>query len=139
MVEHIYERFPTNRHCLMLLEDLVWGGRPICPYCRSVRSTSTRDQHHCNECNSNYRVTVNTVFHGTHVPLQKWFLALAIILATDRRVSARRLGQLVELNRDTSWRLAQRIYGGLVDPAQRSLMSRITESIPGASLKESWT
>jgi transposase-like protein len=122
----VYRRFPTDIDCLVHIERTVWGLSPVCPYCTSTRTTSNRTRHHCNACNASYRVTVNTVFHGTHLPLQKWFLGLALALSAPRRISARKLGAALSLNRDTAWRLATRIYRALEDPQQRRMLTDVT-------------
>ena len=125
----VYRRFPTDADCLVHIEHTIWGQGPVCPYCTSTRATSNRTQHHCNACNASYRVTVNTVFHGTHLPLQKWFLGLALAISAPRRISARKLGAALGVNRDTGWHLATRIYRALEDPRQRRLLEDVTRSL----------
>jgi len=46
-------------------------------------------RYHCNNCNTSFSVTVGTIFHRTHLPIQKWFLAIAIILNAKKGLSAR--------------------------------------------------
>jgi transposase-like protein len=132
----VYRLYPTNIECLRHVEQVLWAGVPSCPYCHSHRSTAAGDQYHCNACNANYRVTVYTVFHGTHVPLQQWFLALALILNADRRIPSRRLAQMIELNRDTAWRLSRRINAAVLDPHQRLFVAAIAAPIASALQQE---
>jgi hypothetical protein len=41
--------------------------------------------------------------------LQKWFLAVAIILNAKKGISARQLGRDLCVNKDTAWRMAMKI------------------------------
>ena len=66
----IYQQFPTESDCIAHLESVRWGGKPICPYCGSDRSTPlpNEQRHHCNACNTTFSVTVGTIFHHTPGP-----------------------------------------------------------------------
>src|SRR5579864_6221706 len=46
---------------------------------REVRVPSRR-LHECKGCGYQFSVKVNTVFQGTHLPLDKWFAAVALML-----------------------------------------------------------
>jgi len=72
----IFEKFSTQADCVAYLEDVRWNGEPRCPYCNLTNSTpmSNEARHHCNNCKTSFSVTVDTIFHHTHLPLQKWFL-----------------------------------------------------------------
>jgi transposase-like protein len=106
----IYKKFPTQQSCLIHLEKVRWPSGPICPYCGSKRSSKLDpDRYHCNACNTSYRVTVGTIFHKTRAPLQKWFLAISIILNAKKGLSARQLGRDLEMHKDTAWYMAMRI------------------------------
>ncbi len=107
----IYKRYPTHEACLKHLESVRWKGKPICPYCNSTNSTpmSKEYRHHCNNCNTSYSVTVGTILHNTKLDLQKWFLAITLVLNAKKGLSARQLGRDLEINKDTGWYLQMRI------------------------------
>ncbi|MCX5905324.1 MAG: IS1595 family transposase, partial [Proteobacteria bacterium] len=107
----IYKIFPTYNDCLAHLENIRWGDKPICPYCKSTNSTPLKKEHrhHCNNCNTSYSITVRTIFHRTHLDLQKWFLAISLILNAKKGISARQLARDLEINKDTAWYMAMRI------------------------------
>jgi transposase-like protein len=107
----VYKQFPTHADCLNHLENVRWKGKPTCPYCKSASSTPLpkEQRHHCNTCNTSYSVTVNTIFHKTKVDLQKWFLAISLVLNAKKGISARQLGRDLEVNKDTAWYMGMRI------------------------------
>ena len=126
----IYERFPTEDSCLAHIEQVRWKGRVACPYCTSDRVTRAKSgkRHHCNACNTSFSVTVNTIFHHTHLPLQKWFLALSLILNARKGISARQLARDLGVNRNTAWYLGMRIRRAMIDSTERELLTGIIET-----------
>lgn len=126
----IYETFPTEKDCLSYLEQIRWNNKPTCPYCKSPNSTplSKENRHHCNNCNTSYKVTVGTIFHHTHLPLQKWFLAITIILNAKKGISARQLSRDLQINKDTAWRISMKIRDAMTQREQRELLTGIVEA-----------
>lgn len=113
----IFEKFPTQEHCIHYLEKIKWKETPICPYCQSDNCTSFKSElrHHCNNCNTSFSVTVNTIFHQTHLPLQKWFLAISLILNAKKGISSRQLARDLKVNKDTAWSMQMRIRKAMID------------------------
>lgn len=107
----VYKQFPTQNDCLTYLEKVRWHNNPQCPYCNSNNYTPLKQEcrYHCNTCNTSYSVTVQTIFHKTKVDLQKWFLAVSIILNAKKGISARQLARDIEVNKNTAWYMAMRI------------------------------
>lgn len=126
----IFKRFPTQDHCLDHLETVWWAGKPICPYCNSNRVSSLKSEHrhHCNNCNTSFSVTVSTIFHNTKLPLQKWFLAVALTLNAKNGLSARQLARQIRVNKDTAWRITMKIRDAMAEDKQRTLLSGLVEA-----------
>ncbi len=129
----ISEQYPTQEDCIAHLEAVRWGGKPRCPYCSSDRSTPMNGEgrHHCNTCNTSFSVTVGTIFHHTHLPLQKWFLAIALILNSEESISARQLARHLGVNKNTAWRMAMQIRKAMTNAAQRDPLIGIVEAYEG--------
>jgi transposase-like protein len=125
----IYELFPTETDCINHLEQVRWKGKPACPYCQSQNSTPLpkEQRHHCNNCNTSFSVTIGTIFHHTHLPLQKWFLAVSLILNTKKGISSRQLSRDLQVNKDTAWRIAMKIREATSQHQQRELLTGIVE------------
>jgi transposase-like protein len=126
----IYKTFPTHDDCIAHLEKVSWSGKPQCPYCSSLNATPApkENRYHCNNCNTAFSVTVKTIFHHTHLPLQKWFLAVSIVLNAKKRISARQLGRDLQVNKDTGWRMARKIREAMMQYEQRQLLTGIVEA-----------
>lgn len=107
----VYKKYPTDNDCLRHLELVRWNDKPVCPYCKSTNCTSVPKEfrHHCNSCNTSFSVTVGTIFHNTKLDLQKWFLALSLILNAKKGISSRQLARDLEVNKDTAWRMQMQV------------------------------
>lgn len=124
----IYKRFPTHVDCIKHLEQVRWNNIPKCPYCQSTKQSPVKTglRYHCNTCNTSYSVTVGTIFHKTHLDLQKWFLAVSLVLNAKKGYSARQLGRDIEVTKDTAWRMFMQIRKALIE--QHELMEGIIEA-----------
>ena len=121
----IFKKFPSQEACIAHLEEKRWNNNPVCPYCNAKQSSKMSGRHHCNRCNTSFSVTVNTIFHHTHLPLQKWFLAISLILNAKKGISSRQLARDIEVTKDTAWRMQMQIRKAMVE--MPSLMTGICE------------
>lgn len=123
----------TQIECLNLLEDIIWQNQPICPYCKSRHHTRliNENRYRCNSCHTAYSVTVNTLFHDTRLPLNKWFKAILILEQEKEKISSRDLAQLLDVNKNTAWYVAKRIKEGLSNTNDRQLIISIAERLRG--------
>ena len=113
----IYKKFPTQKDCIAHIEKVRWNDKPTCPYCHSTNTTRFKNsfRHHCNNCNTSFSVTVGTIFHHTHIDLQKWFLAISLILNAKKGISSRQLSRDIEVNKNTAWRMQMQIRKAMIE------------------------
>ncbi len=127
-IPQLYKQFPTQQDCIKHLEEVRWSGNPKCPYCNSANQSPLpkENRYHCNTCNTSFSVTVGTIFHKTKIDLQKWFLAVSLVLNAKKGYSARQLGRDINVTKDTAWRVFMQIRKALVE--QKELMEGIIEA-----------
>lgn len=123
----IFELFPTQQSCIKHLEKARWGDKPKCPYCKSLNTAGLQNRHRCYDCKTSFSVTVATIFHHTHMPLQKWFLAISLILNAKKGISALQLSRDLNVNKNTAWRIAMQIRKAMNQVDQRELLTGIVE------------
>lgn len=116
----VMARFPTQEACIEYLEDVRWGECPICPHCGSDKVARKRENRrvgrwNCHGCKSSFNVLSGTIFQKTKVPLQKWFLGIAILLNAKKSVSSHQLARDLDMNQGSAWYMAMRIRKAMVD------------------------
>jgi len=128
-IVEVFKKFPQQEDCISYLERVRWNGAPKCPYCGSTRSTQlpAEQRHHCNNCNTSYSVTVGTIFHQTRLPLQKWLLAVSLILNAKKGISSRQLARDLDVHRNTAWRISMKIRVAMAQKEHRELLTGIVE------------
>jgi transposase-like protein len=108
----LMEAFPDQEACISYLERLRWDGEPECPHCGSGRVRRRFEYEdgriglwNCHECRSTFKVTHGTVFHKTKTPLQKWFVAIALMANAKKSLSSHQLARDLGLKQKTAWRI----------------------------------
>ncbi len=126
----------AEENCVLFLEEIRWHGVPQCSYCGSDRSTALpgESRYHCNNCNTTFAVTVKTLFHHTHLPLHKWFVAIALLLGPKQGASCRELAQEMGINKNTALQLATRIRKASADSTERRLLQTIADMVEAESV-----
>jgi hypothetical protein len=61
------------------------------------------------ECGYQFSATTGTLFNDTHLPLVKWFLAVAIMCNARKGVSAKQLERDLGVNYRTAWYVGHRV------------------------------
>jgi transposase-like protein len=61
------------------------------------------------------------------LPLQKWFLAISLILNAKKGLSALQLSRDLEVNKNTAWRMGMQIRKAMSQMDQRELLTGIVE------------
>jgi len=71
-IMRVFNQFPAQGDCLAHPETSLGGAaNRVCPYCGSANTTRNQHRHRCYDCKTSFSVTVGTIFHHTHLSLQK--------------------------------------------------------------------
>jgi transposase-like protein len=125
----ITQKFSTEVKCLDYIEKMRWPNGVCCVYCGSMKvSTITRTAgknkrtriYQCleNECpnrKKQFSATSGTIFNDTHLPLTKWFMAIALICEAKKGISAKQVERHLGVNYRTAWHLCHRIREAMKD------------------------
>ena len=126
----VYRRWPTREACIRHLEAVRWGESPTCPYCKSEKVARHReltrdDRWQCQSCLKSFSVTVGTIFHQTHIDIQRWFLLISLMMSAKKGLSSLQAARDLEMRQPTVWSMMHRIRTALVDDG--GLLSGIVE------------
>ena len=117
----VHKQFRTDEDCLDYIEKMRWpNGELGCVHCGEVGRVSkiTREKkgknkreriYQCLACEKQFSATSGTIFNDSHLPLTKWFLAIAMICEAKKGMSACQLQRHLGVNYRTAWYLAHRI------------------------------
>jgi transposase-like protein len=121
----VYKELNTEKKCLAFLEHMRWPEGVKCLSCESLRITRLtskgklnkktgkrspdRELYQCNDCRFQFTATTGTLYHDSHLPLSKWFLATALIVESKKGISANQLKRALGVQYRTAWYLAHRI------------------------------
>ena len=131
--------FKTDDDCLAYLESMRWPDGIRCPICgcdriskitRKPGSKNVRTRiYQCLEatCKQQFSATSGTIFNDSHLPLTKWFMAIALIVDAKKSMSANQLKTHLGLGSyRTAWYMAHRIRKSMVNEGSAN-MSGIVE------------
>jgi transposase-like protein len=126
---NLIERYHSEDSCRARHEELRWPDGVVCPRCqsKSVASIEDRHQYQCRSCRYQFSVTAGTIFHDSHLPLWKWFLAVYLIIESKKGVSANQLKRTLDVSYKTAWFLCHRIRAAL-NEVDAQLLKGIVEA-----------
>jgi transposase-like protein len=124
----LIEQYDTDNKCRAVLEKLRWPDGVRCIRCQSekISRNYNRNTFECEPCGYHFSVTVGTIFHDSHLPLRKWFIATYLICESKKGISALQLKRTLGVAYKTAWYLCHRIREAIKD-ADTSLLSGIVE------------
>jgi transposase-like protein len=107
----LIEQYRDENACRDRLEALKWPEGVKCPRCGSdkISRIKKRDQFDCDVCRYQFSVTAGTIFHDSHLPLWKWFLATYLMCESKKGISANQLKRSLGVSYKTAWYLCHRI------------------------------
>lgn len=109
------------------LEALRWPDGPFCPHCgNSDQEKIAKGEgkahrpglYYCAECNGQFTVTVGTVMERSKIPLSKWLLAMHLMGASKKGMSALQLKRMLGVTYKSAWFLCHRIREAMT-PTER--------------------
>jgi transposase-like protein len=135
----LIERYRNESKCRNYLEELRWPDDVICPRCASsnVSTIVEREQYHCLSCQYHFSVTSGTIFHDSHLPLWKWFLAAYMMIESKKGVSANQIKRTLNISYKTAWYLCHRIREAMTvdNPMPLSKIVEVDETWVGGKRK----
>src|SRR5213594_1948621 len=119
--------FQSEEKCRAYLEALRWRDGVSCPRCasRKISRVLKRGQFDCDSCRYQFSVTAGTLFHDSHLPLFKWFLAIYLMVESKKSISAKQLQRMLKVSYKTAWYLQHRARDAMGDDDQPLLRGLI--------------
>lgn len=132
------------------LEKMRWPDGVVCPHCgligeaykltpkektfEEIKETKKRIRKprkglwKCAGCRKQFTVTVKTIFEDSHIPLHKWLLAIHLMCASKKGISAHQLMRMLDIRQyKSAWFMAHRIRYAMTGESPEK-MSGIVEA-----------
>ncbi len=77
-------------------------------------------------CRKQFTVTVGTIFEDSHIPLRKWLMAIHLMCASKKGMSAHQLHRMLGVTYKTAWFMCHRIrYAMTQEPLASKLQGTV--------------
>src|SRR5271168_2928447 len=119
----LIEDFGDETKCRAYIERLRWPHGITCPSCKSdkISRIINRHQFDCDACRYQFSATAGTIFHDTHLPLWKWFLATYLLCESRKGMSANQMKRILKVSYKTAWYLCHRIRAAMIETGKSKL------------------
>jgi transposase-like protein len=112
--------FTNEEAAIAHLEQSRWADGVVCPHCGSVSATRMAGKtqagyFQCNDCRDKFTCRTGTVMERSHIPVHKWLLAIHLLSASKKGMSAHQLHRMLGVTYKSAWFLAHRIREAMID------------------------
>lgn len=108
-ITQLLQVFPNEQACIEHLEKLRWDKGIVSPFDpASIVYKCKNNRYRCKNTGKYFNVKTNTIFDGTKVELQKWFIAIWITLQ-KKDITSVQLGHDINVTQKTAWSMQQKI------------------------------
>jgi transposase-like protein len=107
------------------VEARIWPDGPFCPHCGECERISAIRPNpekrvriglkKCGSCKKQFTVKVGTVFEQSHIPLNIWLQAIALLTASKKGMSSNQLSRVLGVSLKAAWFMSHRIREAMAD------------------------
>jgi transposase-like protein len=107
-------QFTDETAAIAHLEASRWPVEVSCPHCGSLNvhrmaGKTQAGYFLCNDCRDKFTCRTGTVMERSHIPIHKWLLAIHLMSASKKGMSAHQLHRMLGVTYKSAWFLAYRI------------------------------
>lgn len=109
-VRQFFAEFPDDDACLNRVMEVRYGLRHVCGKCgkeATFHKIEKRRAYACAACGDHVYPCAGTIFQDSRTPLQLWFYAIYLFIATRHGVSGKELQRVLGVTYKTAWRMGQ--------------------------------
>jgi transposase-like protein len=109
--------FSNQDNCIRVVAEMRWPHGPSCPACGHMQHYWLESQKRwkCKECWKQFSVKVGTIFEDSPIPLDKWLIALWMLVNCKNGVSSYELSRDLGITQKSAWFVLQRLRLALQD------------------------
>lgn len=125
-----------------MLEKMRWPSGVACPRCGSMdvykieakEGSKMRDGvYRCKDCrklktSNQFTVTVGTIFEDSHIKLSLWLMAISLMCASKKGISAHQMHRMLGITYKSAWFMCHRIRYAMQAPKTNRRMKGTIEA-----------
>lgn len=103
--------YPDEARARTYMESRRWPHGVRCPHCDEAKRITPRPKgfYRCNACKKDFTVRTGTIFERSHVSLDKWIMAMYLLMTARKGVSSLQLGKEIGVTQKTAWFMLGRL------------------------------
>lgn len=134
---HLGMHFSDDDKARELLEAMRWPNGAACPHCGGAdpyrltvkasgkNKVARKGLWKCSQCRKQFTVTVGTIFEGSRIGISKWLLAIHLMCASKKGMSAHQLHRMLGITYKCAWFVAHRLRAAMAEGGD--LMTGVVE------------
>lgn len=103
--------FKDEQTCIDTIAAMRWPDGPVCPKCGHNEQyyLATQRRWKCKNCAKQFSVKVGTIFEDSAIPLEKWLIALWMLVNCRNGVSSYEVGRALGITQKSAWFVLHRL------------------------------
>jgi transposase-like protein len=105
------KNFANEEEAKAYLMEKRWNNKPICPFCGKDDRIQVKKAgyYRCLACKGVFTVRTGTIFERSHIPLDKWFYAMYLLVTDRKGISSLELSKVIGITQKSAWFLMHRL------------------------------
>jgi transposase-like protein len=107
--------FCDEETCVKHFTAIRFANGEYCPHCghNEIYKFSNGKRYRCAKCKQDFTIRTGTVFGESKLPLRKWFMAIYLLLTSNKGISSVQLAKQVGVTQKTGWFIDHRIRSAM--------------------------
>jgi transposase-like protein len=103
--------FNDDQVCIDTIAKMRWPNGPVCPKCSHGEHyyLATQKRWKCKKCAKQFSVKVGTIFEDSPISLDKWLVALWMVVNCKNGISSYEVGRNLGLTQKSAWFVLHRL------------------------------
>jgi transposase-like protein len=103
--------FSNEQVCIDTIAKMRWPNGPVCPKCGHGEHyyLATQKRWKCKKCAKQFSVKVGTIFEDSPITLDKWLVALWMLVNCKNGISSYEVGRALGLTQKSAWFVLHRL------------------------------
>jgi transposase-like protein len=104
-LQQAIKHFSNEQVCIEAVAAMRWPDGPVCPACghKEHYYLKTQKRWKCKECYKQFTVKLGTIFEDSPISLDKWLIALWMLVNCRNGVSSYELGRTIGITQKSAW------------------------------------